>query len=363
MDVLVYLALRPGSVISKEELKRTVWKREYVVDEAVKRCISQIRKAFRDNPSSPTTIETVRKRGYRLIAHVQTDAKIAGKANIRWLAAATAIFALLFVPSATYLSDFGKAASAIPDSLDLHSIARGQYFRYDSDGIVSAIELYEFLITKDSEDAAAYAGLADSLMQAYLRLGSEESIAAKARIAALRSQQLDPNRPEAHKALGSYYHFRGERQLALKSYADAIRVDPTYWMALNNGAEIFRDFGEYPAARNLFKCALLTSPNKIDVLLSLAELEIRDGRHDAAQDILNSVMVLEPDNSEMKSLLADLRIDSAAATLLAGNASQTGSDSESGSWPETGPDSSEGGALVSELASEFRALSCRQHSS
>ena len=62
MEVLVYLAANPLMVVSKDELKSEVWNNSHVVDEAVGRCISQIRKGFRDDPRRPAFIETVPKR-------------------------------------------------------------------------------------------------------------------------------------------------------------------------------------------------------------------------------------------------------------------------------------------------------------
>ena len=304
MDVLVYLAASSGRVVSKSELKGSVWKCEYVVDEAVKRCISQIRKAFHDDPSSPSVIETVRKRGYRLIADVSADEQKRAVTFHRPSALAAVLLIGVLLPLVAYFSGSIESASEISDRLDVHSIARSAYSQYDRDGNDRAIELYEYLIEKNPEDAVAHSGLADALMQSYLRWDRDEAIARRAQAAALRSREINPGRPDALKALGAYHHFRGERYLALESYAEAIEIDPTYWMALNNGAEILRDFGEYSAARNLFYCALNATPHKLDVLLRLAGVELRAGRHEEAAAFLNTVLMLNPSNEEALTTLA-----------------------------------------------------------
>ena len=66
MQVLVYLAERPGRIVSKEELRINVWG-THVVDEAVHRAISLLRSALGDTTRQSSFIETVRRHGYRLI--------------------------------------------------------------------------------------------------------------------------------------------------------------------------------------------------------------------------------------------------------------------------------------------------------
>src|SRR5882724_9237827 len=71
MLVLVCLAGRPGEVISKDELIRTVWADTFVTDDVLTRAVSELRKILRDDAKQPHIIETVSKNGYRLIALVQ----------------------------------------------------------------------------------------------------------------------------------------------------------------------------------------------------------------------------------------------------------------------------------------------------
>ena len=71
IQVLVCLAGRPGEVISKDELIRTVWADTFVTDDVLTRAVSELRKILRDDAKQPHIIETVSKNGYRLIAPVQ----------------------------------------------------------------------------------------------------------------------------------------------------------------------------------------------------------------------------------------------------------------------------------------------------
>lgn len=71
MQVLTYLAERAGAVVSRRELFDAVWSTEFVSDNALTHAVAEIRKALGDNARKPAYIETVQRRGYRLIAPVR----------------------------------------------------------------------------------------------------------------------------------------------------------------------------------------------------------------------------------------------------------------------------------------------------
>ena len=70
MEVLMLLADRAGRVVSREEFFEAVWPGAVVGDEALTQSVIKLRKALGDNPRSPSYIDTISKRGYRLIAPV-----------------------------------------------------------------------------------------------------------------------------------------------------------------------------------------------------------------------------------------------------------------------------------------------------
>jgi len=72
MDVLVYLASHAGEVISAEELINSVWQGRVVGDGTVYQNITQLRQALGDSTEEARFIETIPKRGYRLVAPVTT---------------------------------------------------------------------------------------------------------------------------------------------------------------------------------------------------------------------------------------------------------------------------------------------------
>jgi TolB-like protein/DNA-binding winged helix-turn-helix (wHTH) protein len=67
MAVLVYLASRHGVTVSREQLLDAIWKTRFVVEEALTRCVSQLRQLLDDDARSPRFVQTVPKLGYRLL--------------------------------------------------------------------------------------------------------------------------------------------------------------------------------------------------------------------------------------------------------------------------------------------------------
>lgn len=72
MDLLVFLAARPGQVVGRAELLAGVWPGVVVGDEALTQAVTKLRRALADQPRAPAYIETIPKRGYRLVAEVAT---------------------------------------------------------------------------------------------------------------------------------------------------------------------------------------------------------------------------------------------------------------------------------------------------
>lgn len=66
MQVLVSLA-EAGDVVPKERLISAVWAGTFVTDDVLTRSISELRKAFRDDPKNPRYVQTIPKGGYRLL--------------------------------------------------------------------------------------------------------------------------------------------------------------------------------------------------------------------------------------------------------------------------------------------------------
>lgn len=71
MDLLVYLAGHAGTVVSKAELIDQVWRSEFITESALTRAVGELRRVLGERAREPHYLETITKRGYRLIATVE----------------------------------------------------------------------------------------------------------------------------------------------------------------------------------------------------------------------------------------------------------------------------------------------------
>ena len=72
--VLAMLAVRPGEVITREELQEQIWGNTFVdFDQSLNKAVNRVREALNDNAATPQYIETVPRRGYRFIAPVAAN--------------------------------------------------------------------------------------------------------------------------------------------------------------------------------------------------------------------------------------------------------------------------------------------------
>jgi DNA-binding winged helix-turn-helix (wHTH) protein/tetratricopeptide (TPR) repeat protein len=82
MDVLLHLCRNPHVVVSAESLLDACWGDVSPSDNAVHKIITQLRRALDDSATEPHYIETIRKRGYRLLAELSYDDDVS---NGSWL--------------------------------------------------------------------------------------------------------------------------------------------------------------------------------------------------------------------------------------------------------------------------------------
>ncbi len=75
-DLLAFLARRPGEVVSKQELLEGVWGDVFVTEGVLKKAMSELRRALGDDARKPRVIETISRRGYRLIAEPRPMAEL-----------------------------------------------------------------------------------------------------------------------------------------------------------------------------------------------------------------------------------------------------------------------------------------------
>ena len=76
LDMLEFLVLRGGHVVSKEDLLNALWPKRFVMESNLTKHIWMLRKALGENGEGERFIETVSKLGYRFVAPVTRHARM-----------------------------------------------------------------------------------------------------------------------------------------------------------------------------------------------------------------------------------------------------------------------------------------------
>jgi DNA-binding winged helix-turn-helix (wHTH) protein len=67
MSVLLCLARYSGNLVTRQDLIDTVWASQFISDNTLTHAIAELRSALGDDAKSPFYIETIHRRGYRLL--------------------------------------------------------------------------------------------------------------------------------------------------------------------------------------------------------------------------------------------------------------------------------------------------------
>ena len=162
MDVLCLLLRSPGQVLTRDELISEVWGDAYPADEGLTRNISNLRRLLRQIDADQNYIETIPKRGYRLIQPVtaavtqsNTEIERETNASAEQSAASTAqVSALVSTPTLavlafdnlskeselSYLSDgvSEEILLSVSKGTDINVIGRTSSFQYRGEAKTTA---------------------------------------------------------------------------------------------------------------------------------------------------------------------------------------------------------------------------------
>ena len=282
MDLLPLLAGAPGKVFSREEIDAALWPGVTVGEDTLARAVSKLRRVLGDETASPRYVETIPKRGYRLIAEVR-GVEPETRRSGGWITPQRATIAgAMMVVALVALVGFlvmKPAASPPSPAASLTERANDLYMRFTRADNEAAIALYQRAIAADPDYAPAQAGLANSLVQRVIRWQSapgdapsavslrsalaegvnetEEARALTARAVdmAERAARLDPKNPDALKALGFAYSARGDLNAAREAYMRAVAIDSDAWDVMINLGELDKIEGDRRGALQWFERA------------------------------------------------------------------------------------------------------------
>jgi Tol biopolymer transport system component/DNA-binding winged helix-turn-helix (wHTH) protein len=80
-QLLTLLLSNQGDLLNRTELIDVIWQDKLVNEDALSRCIAELRSALGDNTAAPIYIETVPKKGYRFIHKVNTQSNLQSQSN------------------------------------------------------------------------------------------------------------------------------------------------------------------------------------------------------------------------------------------------------------------------------------------
>jgi DNA-binding winged helix-turn-helix (wHTH) protein/Tfp pilus assembly protein PilF len=285
-DLLFLLAAERGEVVPRERLLEALWPGLVVGDDVLARTVFKLRQALGDDAKAPRYVETIAKRGYRLVADV-APSEPASPAERRRPRTAVAVFAVLALAAAGAIAWWAREggerapAAVAPTESTGVLVARADdfYFQFSRGDNESAIELYERVLGLDPDDPAALAGLANALTQRVVRWPAGPGPAVeftklgdalanghlardpakrqldRARRLAERAVELAPESSAAHKALGFVRSAQGAPRDALAAYERAIALDPDAWGAMINVGDVLEIEGRAAEALPWFERA------------------------------------------------------------------------------------------------------------
>jgi len=143
MEVLVCLASHAGAPVSKEKLLQTVWPETFVTDDVLTRCISELRKALEDDTKEPQFIQTIPRKGYRLVVEVKPLApKRRGLRLVLAVVVTSALVAGIWVSRSSKATKSAPVAAVGTSSiavLPFADLSAGKDQEYFSDGLAEEL--------------------------------------------------------------------------------------------------------------------------------------------------------------------------------------------------------------------------------
>jgi DNA-binding winged helix-turn-helix (wHTH) protein/Flp pilus assembly protein TadD len=206
VDILLALLVRPGEILSKNALVEAAWKDVAVTDNSLEQAISSLRKTLEQSTAGPTYIETVPRRGYRLVAPVTKAASRHSTVDLE----------------------------AILDPFRAFVQGRAALETLDGEAIQRARTAFEQVIRASPDYVSAHVGLANALalqLEATRARASlpDPDILASAVHHASEACRLDPASAEAWCVLGLIAQQSGDRARAVAAAHRATMLEPDNW--------------------------------------------------------------------------------------------------------------------------------------
>ena len=329
MNLLGVLIENAQNVVTREELITAVWGVEYGGDERLSRGISLLRKAFGDVRGKHTHIETISKRGYRLIAQVSetgqplspstpettvkhkpylevgTPRPVKSRISIkRWLGIGGVTLAATLLISAGVMTLRPTGYFSVQASME-EGLGYIENFTAPN-AIEDAQDIFGIILADNPDHAAARAGLAMALMREYTHLERDPATLQRAKATAEAALREDEHLALANIAMAWAELFYGDFEQVHLFLDRADILDPNNKFSLECRTATFAQHGKYDEAVAVLKQAIRHHPHYARFHLDLAELLSYKGELGQAEIIFKQGIALSKDNPRAYSQLGQI---------------------------------------------------------
>lgn len=303
--LLQALLERPGELVTRDELRERLWPGVHVdFDRGLGNAVQKVREALGDSAEHPAMVETLPRRGYRLLVSVDRvpapvgavppslpPQKLDGRAAVP--AGATIVALVLSLTLAW--SRPHPAAGRDPEAWEAYR--RGVHFSAQKtpQGLEKAVACFHQAIESDPELAPAWAGLAE----AYHFLGavgvlSPADAYRRASESAHRAVRLDASLAEAHAILAeTNFRFGPDDDRAQQGFERALELRPDSATIRHWRANYLVHKGRPTEGLREMEEALRLEPTSLHVAVDLAGLLYDAGRRDEAYARLRKTIELD----------------------------------------------------------------------
>jgi len=319
MRLLKFLSDNPNIVHSRENLITAVWGVDFGGDERLSRAVSILRKALGEEKGKHKYIQTISRKGYRLIADITTDNPVAApqstissmttqKSPLNWITAGlcgavvSAALIFLFLPQRP--SNLANNPISISEALT-EGYEGIRYFGHDG-AIEKSQSLFTQILEQDPENAAAHAGLALAYIREFSALESDPSLLNQARASALRALENNEHLALSHIAMAWASEAQSDKEKTLQFLERADLLDKDNPFVLESRIRIFISARNYEAAKIWTQKAIAIHP-EIQIFHTFsANIYLMTNDLENAELYARQAMSLDPENPWVYSSLGHI---------------------------------------------------------
>jgi TolB-like protein/DNA-binding winged helix-turn-helix (wHTH) protein/Tfp pilus assembly protein PilF len=195
-QILAMLLECPGEVVTREEIQKRLWPTDTFVDfdRGLNRATNRLRESIGDEAGNPRFIETLPRRGYRFIGHIE---KLDGGRNTAELVSGQDD--AVFTNRRRHLPSFGRARPRIGFAiaiiiLGLLALAAWFFFLRPRDGAIQSVAVLPFInASADSNAEYLSDGITESLINNLSQLPNLR-VMARSTVFRYKGKDIDPQK-------------------------------------------------------------------------------------------------------------------------------------------------------------------------